>query len=182
MGSPWSAPAWMKTNNNLIGGSLSDSYVNTYADYLVKFVQAYQGAGAPVAYLSVQNEPQFSPPGYPGMLMSAAQQAAIINALVPKLRAAGLGTQTAGLGPQLGQHVVRPAGQQQRRQQRDRVRLALLRRQPERPVHGAQRPAVEGHLLHRVLRHRVRQHLRRLAAPGRAATWPSAPPATGPAR
>ena len=96
MGSPWSAPAWMKTNNNLIGGSLSDSYVNTYADYLVKFVQAYQGAGAPIAYLSVQNEPQFSPPGYPGMLMSADQQSRIINALVPKLRAAGLNTQLLG--------------------------------------------------------------------------------------
>jgi glucosylceramidase len=96
MGSPWSAPAWMKTNNNLIGGSLSENYVNTYADYLVKFVQAYQGAGAPVAYLSVQNEPQFSPPGYPGMLMSADQQSRIINVLVPKLRAAGLSTQLLG--------------------------------------------------------------------------------------
>ncbi|MFF5226371.1 RICIN domain-containing protein [Dactylosporangium sp. NPDC000521] len=89
---PWSAPAWMKTNNNLVGGSLSTSYEGTFADYLVKSVQAYQAAGVPVQYLSVQNEPQFSPPGYPGMLMSASQQAAIINNLAPKLSSAGLGT------------------------------------------------------------------------------------------
>jgi glucosylceramidase len=96
MATPWSAPAWMKTNNNLIGGSLSDATINVYADYLVKFVQAYQAAGAPIAYLSVQNEPQFSPGGYPGMLMSAAQQATVINALAPKLRAAGLSTKILG--------------------------------------------------------------------------------------
>jgi glucosylceramidase len=96
MASPWSAPAWMKTNNNLIGGSLSDSNIGVYSDYLVKFVQAYQAAGAPIAYLSVQNEPNFSPPGYPGMLMSAGQQVNIINTLAPKLRAAGLSTKILG--------------------------------------------------------------------------------------
>jgi glucosylceramidase len=96
MASPWSAPAWMKTNNNLIGGSLNDSQVGVYADYLVKFAQAYGAAGAPIAYMSVQNEPNFSPPGYPGMLMSAGQQSNIINNLVPKLRAAGLSTRLLG--------------------------------------------------------------------------------------
>ncbi|MET7423941.1 RICIN domain-containing protein [Dactylosporangium sp. NPDC005555] len=89
---PWSAPAWMKTNGNLVGGSLSTNYEATFADYLVRSVQAYQAAGVPVQYLSIQNEPQFSPPGYPGMLMSASQQAAIINNLAPKLSAAGLST------------------------------------------------------------------------------------------
>ncbi|RSM88698.1 glucosylceramidase [Kibdelosporangium aridum] len=96
MASPWSAPAWMKTNNNLIGGSLNDSQIGVYADYLVKFAQAYGAAGAPIAYMSVQNEPNFSPPGYPGMLMSATQQATIINNLVPKLRAVGLDTRLLG--------------------------------------------------------------------------------------
>ena len=96
MATPWSAPAWMKTNNNLIGGSLSDSRVGVYADYLVKFVQAYQAAGVPISYLSVQNEPKFSPPGYPGMLMSTSQQSSIINTLVPKLRAAGLSAKLLG--------------------------------------------------------------------------------------
>ncbi|MFG1609598.1 ricin-type beta-trefoil lectin domain protein [Actinoplanes sp. NPDC049265] len=96
MATPWSAPAWMKTNNNLVGGSLADDRVAVYADYLVKSVQAYQAAGVPIAYLSVQNEPNFSPPGYPGMLMPASQQVSIINNLGPKLRAAGLTTKILG--------------------------------------------------------------------------------------
>ncbi|UOZ03431.1 glycoside hydrolase family 30 beta sandwich domain-containing protein [Amycolatopsis sp. WQ 127309] len=96
MATPWSAPAWMKTNNNLIGGSLSDSQIGAYTSYLVRFAQAYGSAGAPIAYMSVQNEPNFSPPGYPGMLMSAQQQSNIINTLTPKLRAAGLNTQILG--------------------------------------------------------------------------------------
>jgi glucosylceramidase len=96
MATPWSAPAWMKNNNNLVGGSLNDSQVGVYADYLVKFAQAYGNAGAPIAYMSVQNEPNFSPPGYPGMKMSASQQVNIINNLAPKLRAAGLSTKILG--------------------------------------------------------------------------------------
>ena len=96
MATPWSAPAWMKNNNNLVGGSLNDSQVGVYGDYLVKFAQAYGNAGAPIAYMSVQNEPNFSPPGYPGMKMSASQQVNIINNLAPKLRAAGLSTKILG--------------------------------------------------------------------------------------
>ncbi|MFD1047031.1 hypothetical protein ACFQ1S_16495, partial [Kibdelosporangium lantanae] len=96
MATPWSAPAWMKNNNNLVGGSLNDSQIGVYADYLVKFAQAYGNAGAPIAYMSVQNEPNFSPPAYPGMKMSASQQVNIINNLAPKLRAAGLNTKILG--------------------------------------------------------------------------------------
>jgi glucosylceramidase len=92
MATPWSAPAWMKTNNALIGGSLQPSYNSTFADYLVRFVQAYEDEGVPISYLSVQNEPQYSPPGYPGMLMSSSQQADVINQLAPKLASAGLST------------------------------------------------------------------------------------------
>ena len=96
MASPWSAPAWMKDNNNLIGGSLRADQVGVYADYLVKFAQAYTAAGVPIDYMSVQNEPNFSPPAYPGMRMSASQQVSIINNLVPKLRAAGLPARLLG--------------------------------------------------------------------------------------
>ncbi|MFI6096263.1 ricin-type beta-trefoil lectin domain protein [Lentzea sp. NPDC051213] len=96
MGTPWSAPAWMKTSNNLIGGSLQDSRIGVYSDYLVKFTQAYAAAGVPIDYLSVQNEPNFEPPGYPGMRMSAQQQVNVINNLVPKLRAAGQNARLLG--------------------------------------------------------------------------------------
>ncbi|QYN18491.1 lectin [Amycolatopsis sp. DSM 110486] len=96
MATPWSGPAWMKDNNSLIGGSLRSDQNGVFADYLVKFAQAYGAAGVPIDYLSVQNEPRFSAPGYPSMYMEPAQQANIINTLAPKLRAAGLPAKILG--------------------------------------------------------------------------------------
>ena len=60
IGSPWSPPAWMKTNQSLIGGRLIDEprIYAAYARYFVKFVQAYERAGVPIYALTVQNEPQ----------------------------------------------------------------------------------------------------------------------------
>ena len=66
---PWSPPAWMKTNGSLIGGRLIDepAIYQAYARYFVKFVQAYRKAGVPVHAVTLQNEPQNrNPGGYPG--------------------------------------------------------------------------------------------------------------------
>jgi glucosylceramidase len=92
MASPWSAPGWMKTSGNMVGGSLSGGDEAVFAQYLTKFVQAYQGQGIPITYLSVANEPQYSPAAYPGMLMSASQESTIVNDLGPDLRSAGVST------------------------------------------------------------------------------------------
>ncbi|MCJ7449338.1 MAG: glycosyl hydrolase [Bacteroidales bacterium] len=55
--SPWSPPAWMKTNNEMKhGGKLKPEYYQTWADYFVKYVQAYETAGIPMWGLTVQNE------------------------------------------------------------------------------------------------------------------------------
>ena len=59
---PWSAPAWMKSNNSMLGGgTLLPAYRDTWSRYIVKFVQAYEGAGIPIWGLSVQNEPMARP-------------------------------------------------------------------------------------------------------------------------
>jgi glucosylceramidase len=56
--SPWSPPAWMKGNNNMLqGGILLKEYYQTWADYFVKFIKAYEAQGIPVWGLTVQNEP-----------------------------------------------------------------------------------------------------------------------------
>lgn len=56
--SPWSPPAWMKDNRNMLrGGKLLPQYRQTWAGYYVKFIKAYEKAGIPVWGLSVQNEP-----------------------------------------------------------------------------------------------------------------------------
>lgn len=58
---PWSPPAWMKTTNNRVHGSLNgtagDALHKSYALYLSKFLSAYKANGIEVAFLSVQNEP-----------------------------------------------------------------------------------------------------------------------------
>jgi glucosylceramidase len=84
--SPWSAPAWMKTSENLIGGELLPQYESTYADYLVKYLDAYRGYGIPIFALTLQNEPGFVPITYPGMEMPADTRARIVaQYLGPKL-------------------------------------------------------------------------------------------------
>ncbi|HEV7123436.1 MAG TPA: glycoside hydrolase family 30 beta sandwich domain-containing protein [Rhodanobacter sp.] len=76
--SPWSAPAWMKTNADVIGGSLLEQYESTYAQYLVRYLDAYRNHGIPIFALTVQNEPGFLPLTYPGMELSGTQRARII--------------------------------------------------------------------------------------------------------
>jgi len=56
--SPWSPPAWMKDNNNMLhGGKLKPEYYESWARYYGKFIHAYEKAGVPIWGLSVQNEP-----------------------------------------------------------------------------------------------------------------------------
>ena len=84
--SSWSAPAWMKTSENLIGGELLEQYESTYADYLVKYLDAFRGFGIPIFALTLQNEPGFTPVTYPGMEMDAQTRARVIaQYLGPKL-------------------------------------------------------------------------------------------------
>src|SRR3954471_22090681 len=107
IGSPWSAPAWMKTNGSLIGGRLIDNprIYDAYARYFVKFVRAYAAAGVPVYAVTVQNEPQNrNPRGYPGMDLPVAQEAKLIEAIGPAFRAAGIRTKILGYDHNWSEH------------------------------------------------------------------------------
>jgi glucosylceramidase len=56
--SPWSPPAWMKSNNDMLhGGTLQPFYYNTWANYFTKFIKSYEKEGVPVWGISIQNEP-----------------------------------------------------------------------------------------------------------------------------
>tara|TARA_A100001011_G_scaffold126617_1_gene133478 strand:+ start:3758 stop:5158 length:1401 start_codon:yes stop_codon:yes gene_type:complete len=56
--SPWSPPAFMKTNNNmLLGGKLKKEYYPAWANYFAKFIKAYENEGIPIWGLTIQNEP-----------------------------------------------------------------------------------------------------------------------------
>jgi glucosylceramidase len=107
MATPWSPPAWMKTNQSLIGGRLIDSprIYATYARYFVEFIKAYRREGVPIYAVTAQNEPQNrNPSGYPGAAMPVAQEAKLINELGPRLRRAGLDTKIFGYDHNWAEH------------------------------------------------------------------------------
>jgi glucosylceramidase len=57
-GSPWSPPAWMKDNNDILhGGKLKPEFYQSWANYYTKFIKAYEKEGIPVWGISIQNEP-----------------------------------------------------------------------------------------------------------------------------
>ncbi|GIL23403.1 MAG: glucosylceramidase [Bacteroidota bacterium] len=93
MATPWSAPAWMKTNQSLKGGELQPEYYASYANYFVKYIKAYEAEGIPIAAVTPQNEPLHHVANYPCMSMSAAQQLDFVkNHLGPAFQADGITT------------------------------------------------------------------------------------------
>jgi glucosylceramidase len=77
LGSPWSAPPWMKTNDNAKGGYLKPEYYDSYADYLVKYVEGMKAEGVRIDAITVENEP-LNPKNTPSMVMLAPQEDAFI--------------------------------------------------------------------------------------------------------
>lgn len=55
-GSPWSPPGWMKSNKSMLGGNMPRKYMGAYADYIAKFLKAYEAAGVPVQAVTINNE------------------------------------------------------------------------------------------------------------------------------
>lgn len=92
LGSPWTAPIWMKTNNSFKGGSLKPEYYTSYANYFVKYIKAMQAQGIPIDAITIQNEP-LHPGNVPSMYMEAKDQAIFIKtALGPVFKSAGIKT------------------------------------------------------------------------------------------
>jgi glucosylceramidase len=89
MANPWSPPAWMKTTNSLLGkaGSTDSSLIATaenytsFTNYLVKYIQAYAAQSPAIAidYISLQNEPEYDPSDYAGMIMHADEQTTVLR-------------------------------------------------------------------------------------------------------
>ncbi len=92
LGSPWSAPVWMKTNNNIRGGQLKKECYGVYADYFVRYIQAMKEHGITINAITIQNEPLNSR-NTPSMYWFENEQTDFIkNNLGPALEKAGLKT------------------------------------------------------------------------------------------
>lgn len=92
MGTPWSAPLWMKSNNSSVGGSLLSEHYDAYAKYFVRYIQGMAAEGIIIDAITVQNEPLHSG-NNPSMKMEAEDQTAFIRqSLGPAFEAAGITT------------------------------------------------------------------------------------------
>jgi len=78
LASPWSPPAWMKTNHDTVGGQLDPKFYPSYAKYFVKYLQAMQAEGVRIDAVTVQNEP-LNPKNNPSLFMPAHEQADFIK-------------------------------------------------------------------------------------------------------
>ena len=90
--SPWSPPAFMKTNKNMLrGGSLLPEYYQAWANYFVKFIEAYEAEGLPVWGVTIQNEPMATQ-RWESCIYTAEQERDFLkNNLGPTMEAAGYG-------------------------------------------------------------------------------------------
>ena len=94
MASAWTAPPWMKDIEDWYrdgsGGELKPEYVATYADYLLRYLDAYAAAGVYVWSLTPVNEPLGNNGQWESMAFSAESQRDFIKyQLGPKLRSGG---------------------------------------------------------------------------------------------
>ncbi len=106
LANPWSAPPWMKANdafdNVHFAGALLSSAYQPFANYFVKFIQAYAARGLPIAGVTPENEPR-APATYPSMNFPESNEATfVIQNLAPALQAARQRTKIYGADNPIG--------------------------------------------------------------------------------
>jgi glucosylceramidase len=90
--SPWSPPAFMKTNNSMLqGGSLKPEYRQAWANYYAKFIKAYEKEGIPIWGLTIQNEPMAVQRWESCIYTAEEERDFLKNFLGPTLAKEGLG-------------------------------------------------------------------------------------------
>ena len=91
---PWSPPGWMKAGGSLLGGSMRKHYFASYAEYFVKFLEAYQAEGIKIRAVTTQNEVDTDQDGrMPAALWGQEYEAGFIKEFLgPALERASLDT------------------------------------------------------------------------------------------
>lgn len=88
--SPWTAPPWMKDNNDWMGGKLQPQYYDTWALFFSKYLDAYQAEGIDIWAFTVENEPLGNDSNWESMHFSPEEMTAFVqNHLGPRLEADG---------------------------------------------------------------------------------------------
>lgn len=90
--SPWSPPAFMKTNTSMLkGGKLKATFYQPWANYYVKFIKAYEKEGIPIWGLTIQNEPMAAQIWESCIYTAEEERNFLKNYLGPTLEKEGLG-------------------------------------------------------------------------------------------
>jgi glucosylceramidase len=90
-GSPWSPPAFMKTNNDMLhGGKLKPEFYQSWANYYTKFIKAYEAEGIPIWGITIQNEPMATQTWESCIYSAEDERDFLKNYLGPTMRRAGL--------------------------------------------------------------------------------------------
>jgi O-glycosyl hydrolase len=111
LGSCWGVPGWMKIDGMLVGAGdnvLNHNYSVQYGEYFVKYLQAYEAAGAHIDAITIQNEPLNNNSGMPSMIIEPVESGELIlNHVAPALREAGLETEIWAYDHNTGMPVLR---------------------------------------------------------------------------
>ncbi|MFA6981159.1 MAG: glycoside hydrolase family 30 protein [Ignavibacteriaceae bacterium] len=92
LASPWSPPAFMKSNNDMLhGGKLLPEYYNSWATYFTKFIKVYEKEGIPIWGVSVQNEPMATQRWESCIYTAEEERDFLKNHLGPIMHKKGLG-------------------------------------------------------------------------------------------
>jgi glucosylceramidase len=106
LASPWTSPPWMKSNQTWNGGSLLKEHYKTFADYIVKYIQAYQQEGIPIWGITPTNEPLGNGNNWESLHFTAEEMADWIgNDLGPALKAGALDTTIWAYDQNRGHHL-----------------------------------------------------------------------------
>jgi glucosylceramidase len=90
--SPWSPPAFMKDNNDILhGGKLKPEFYQPWANYYTKFIKAYQAEGVPIWGISIQNEPMATQTWESCIYTAEEERDFLKNYLGPTMKREGLG-------------------------------------------------------------------------------------------
>ena len=90
--SPWSPPAFMKDNNNMLrGGKLLSEYYQSWALYYTKFIKAYEKEGMPIWGITIQNEPMATQKWESCIYTAVEERDFLKNHLGPVMQREGLG-------------------------------------------------------------------------------------------
>ena len=90
--SPWSPPAWMKTNGEMNhGGKLKPEFRQAWADYFVRYIQEYKKRGVEIWGVTVQNEPAATQKWDSCRYSASEEKDFVRDYLGPTLQKAGFG-------------------------------------------------------------------------------------------